>query len=381
MLIQEHYATYSGVQLPEIAPTFPVNFYPIPVKYITLSPKTGQPSKNYPHWAEVVRWCQPVLIKNGIHIIQLGEAEEPPIRGCVSKTGLSFRESSFVVQNSLLHLSGDSCFVHFAGMVKTPVLALYGSPLPAATGPYYKGKFEALEARNDLPSYETKESDPQIAYIKPETVVNKIFEMLGLRERVTIKTIKIGSMYYSQQISLIPDFAPDFQKLSKVRLVVRMDIAHNESLVAEVLKNRQRSTLLVCKDQPSKEFLEFCKGKVDRIMQKFGEDYDFEKLEQLKNSGIPYTLIWTGAKEKLGEVRFNLLDFDPVHTTKHEKLEEVTQGCYFKTNQTFLGRGKHYPSLWHYHRGVQGAGGEVGEAIKSEEFWEGSESYFFFQKG
>ncbi len=381
MHIAEHYATSSGVRLPENPPDFPVNFYPIPVRYITISPKTGQKSKDYPHWMETIRWAQPVLIKNGIHIIQLGEADEAPIRGCVAKMGLSFRESSFIVQNSLLHLSGDSCFVHFAGMVKTPVLALYGSTLPAATEPYYKGKFEALEARTDLPSYQPNERDPQIAYIKPEMVVNKIFEMLGLRERVTIQTIKIGDLYYSPQISFIPDFTPDFQKLSKVKLVVRMDVAHNEGLVAEVLKYRQKPSLLVCREHPSKDFLTFCKGKVDLIMQKFGEGYDIEKLEQLKNSGIPYTLIWTGEKEKLGDVRLDLLDFDPVHTQKHEKVEGVTEKSYFKTNQTFLGRGKHYPSLYHYRRGAEGAGGQIGDAVNSDEFWEGSEGYFFFQRG
>ncbi len=381
MKIIEHYATKAGVVLPAEPAPFPVNYHALPVKrFITLSAKTGQSAKDYPNWQEVVKWLYPVLIQHGIYIVQLGEAGEASIQGTVNKLGLTFRESSFLVQNADLHLSGDSVFVHFAGSVKTPVVALYGSTLPEVTGPYYKGEFHAISARTDLPSYKADEADPQIAYITPETVVNKVFEVLGLKERVNVESIEFGPAYNQKQISFIPDFMPDAQMMATIRLVIRLDIVHNENVAAEVLKHRKQPCMIVADKPLTKDFLQFCKGKVATITQKFGEGYDIQSLIDLKESGNPYQLVWMGDKDRLGDIRFELLDVDMVYTpVKPKRSDKITKESYFKTNQAFLGRGKHYPTLWHY-RHAQEQPGQVGDAIESDEFWESSDAYFFFKQ-
>jgi hypothetical protein len=383
MLLQQHYADKCGIQLPENPPKFETTYHPIPGRYITLSPKTGQPSKNYSHWPEVIQHIQPILHYHQIYIVQLGDSEESPILGCVPKMGISFRESAFLVENSLLHLSGDSCFVHFAGLVKTPIIALYGATLPEATGPYYRGEFKALRGNKGLPSFRAKESEPEIDNILPETVSNAVFETLGLKERINIETICIGKSYHSKQVTFIPDYVPNFQRLAGANLGVRLDVVHNENVVVELLKYRTKPLVLVCKEHPSKDFLNAARGKVSMLFQKFGENYSVEKLKDLKGSGIPYSLIWTGPKDLLGDVRLELLDYQPVGTEKTEVDERVGPDTWFKTGQLFLGRGKTYSSLWHYNHEISTQSGhpaKVGGAYKSEEFWQSKDAFNFFRE-
>lgn len=382
MLLQQHISDKAGVKLPESPPKFETNYHPIPGRYITLSPKTGQKSKNYSHWPEVIQHIQPILHYHQIYIVQLGEIEEAPILGCVPKMGISFRESAFLVENSLLHLSGDSCFVHFAGFVETPIIALYGSTLPEATGPYYRGKFKALRGNKGLPSYRPDEKDPEIDNIAPETVSNSIFEELGLKERINIETISIGKNYNNKQITFIPDHVPDFRRLAGATLGVRLDVIHNENVVVELLKHRKKPIVIVSKEHPSKDFLDAARGKVSMFYQKLSENYSVEKLKELKSSGIPYSLIWTGPKDLLGDVRLELLDYQPVGTEKTEVDERVGAETWFKTGQLFLGRGKTYSSLWHYNHEIPTQSGhptKVGGAYKSDEFWQSKDAFNFFK--
>ncbi len=385
MKILEHYALAAGVKIPETPHEFPVNFHPILGDYISLSPKTGQKSKDYDHWPEVVRMISGILQKKGMWIVQIGESSETPIKGCVTKTGLSFRESSFIVQNSKLHLSGDSCFVHFGGAVNTPILALYGSTLPEATGPYFKGRYEALSARKGLPSYLPDEANKEVNNIKPEDVANKALEMLGLPDRIPMETIGFGKAYYLPQMMIIPDFVPEFEKIANNNLVVRMDLKHDENLVGEILRHRKRPITMVTKKYLSLDFLKAAKGGIGQLLQLLDNDFlknesNFEQVENLKKSGIPYSLVWIGDKDKLGDVRLKLLDFNPVHTKKLEKVEGVTAKTSFVSRQVILGRGKPYASIWHYRRGIEGLMGEVGQALQDDEFWESGDSLYFFKR-
>ncbi len=379
MKLLERIATKSGVSLPAEPSPFPVNYHPIPGQYITFSSKTGQESKNYPHWAEIVRWLQPILLKYKIFIVQIGGKGEEPFNGVVSKIGLTFRESSFLVQNSLLHLSGDSCFVHFAGMVKTPIVAVYGATLPESAGPYYKGDFHPIEDRSELPSYLTTEQDPQIAKIKPETIVNRVLEVLGLKERVDIETIEFGSLYHQKQISYIPDFLADGQKLAEVKLVIRLDGNHNENYAAAVLQHRRKPTVIIAEKPMTEDFLKMAKGKVARLYIRLKDDYQVDYIQTIKESGIPYTLIWEGKKENLGQAKIKLFEYEPIVTPQSRKNPSVDKNCYFKTQQAFLGRGKKYFSMWHYKHFEEGQG-LIGNAIESEDFWESAEGFFFYKR-
>ena len=386
MKILENYATSAGVKIQKDPHEFPVNFHPILGKYITISIKTGQSSKNYDYFQDVVKIIYPVLFQNNIIIVQIGESDEFPIPGCVIKTGLSFRESAFIVQNSSLHVSGDSCFCHFAGHVKTPLLGLYGATSPSSTGPYWTGAFEALQGNSGIPGYNADEKDApkEINNIFPENIANKIFKMLNIKARLNIKTICFGKLYNNSQISFIPDFEPQYKKLQSCKLLVRMDVCHNEEIVSKLMNYRKVELSIMAEKPLSENFLKYCQGRVHRILQILKDGYKISDLENLKNSGIPYILVWAGKEESLPDARLELFDFEPVGLKRIEKDSRITRDSIFSTKQFFLGRGKHYSSVWHYNHGIsedsREVGREVGDAIDSDDFWESKDAFYFFNK-
>jgi hypothetical protein len=142
---------------------------------------------------------------------------------------------------------------------------------------------------------------------------------------------------------------------------------------------------MVTKKYLSPDFLKAAKGGIGQLLQLLDNNFlknenDFEQIENLKKSGIPYSLVWIGDKDKLGDVRLKLLDFNPVHTKKLEKVEGVTAKTSFVSRQVILGRGKPYASIWHYRRGIEGLMAEVGQALEDEEFWESADSLYFFER-
>ena len=383
MKILENYSVQSGVEIPANPHKFPTNYHPFPLeRYISFSRKTDQSSKDYDHWPSVVEFIIPILQAYKIAIIQIGGKEEKLVPHCIPKINLPLRESAFLVENSLLHISGDSVLCHFAGSVKTPLLGLYGSTLVEAATPYWTGDFVALRGNLGLPSYLPDESKKEINNIKPEEVANKIFEMLGLQERVNIKTLYIGEEFYNQQFSYIPDCLMDFKKVADIRLICRMDLAFNEQLVFELLKYRNKPVLIQTKQYLSEGFLSAAKTKISRVVQMIDEDFSFEKLSFLKKSGIPYMLVWCGNPDNIGDAKIKLFDFDPIYTKVPQKFDFVTKDTLFRTKHTFAARGKNYPTIWHYKNNIPGDWSilPVGEAIDSPDFWETPEMFSFFSK-
>jgi hypothetical protein len=261
---------------------------------------------------------------------------------------------------------------------------LYGSTSPSSTSPYWAGVFEALQGNSGLPSYEPQENDKEINKITPENVSDKVFEMLNIKARLNMRSISFGKLYNNSLISFIPDFEPDYNKLSSCKLFVRMDIHHNEEIVFNLLKSRNSPVSIITHTPLSGNFLKAARSKVQRIIQTFKEGYKLEDLENLKNSGIPYSLVWIGKKDNLSDVRLELFDFEAVGSRVVERDDRIKKDTLFTTKQFFLGRGKHYVSAWHYKHGVEElsseVGREVGDALESDEFWESKDAFYFFEK-
>ena len=87
MHILESYALQNDLKIDR--PHLYEKFFPLAVdKYITLDTSSlGTSAMSYDHWKLVVNLISPILQKEGITIIQLGEKKCQPIEGCYIAIG------------------------------------------------------------------------------------------------------------------------------------------------------------------------------------------------------------------------------------------------------------------------------------------------------
>lgn len=363
MTLAETYALQCGVELPENPPEFPTLFFPLPEKYVSLSTKSGQIGKDYDHFMLVVKMLFPVLKQHGICILQLGLKDEAQIPGTY-KYDLTIRQSAEAIKNSLCHIGIDTMSAHLAGAFKTPLVELFGMTSKDSVRPHYLGKHIFLSG-TDNPSYNPNENPKTVNNIEPELVANAVFEMLGLRERVGIKSKFIGPAYYQRGVELIPNFRPDYNQLAKGNLIVRMDQVHNEQILAETIQCRQEAIAIYT----NKSFENITFEKVGFLRCYIDENYDKEDLIKISKYPMQKEFIYLGPKEKINELRRDLLsphDFPPIAPLVVSE-EPIKPEDRVSSQKMILSAGAAYCSIYHAKRGIPGMENiPVGDAADNE---------------
>lgn len=374
--IAQVYANSLGVKL-GAAPEVPTVFEPTPPKYICISTSTGQPAKNYDYWSEVIFLLSPILAKNGYQILQVGTNNDPVLPGVVDKRGIALRNTFHVIRNSALSLSGDTFNVHLAGMYGIPVVAVYGSTNPKSVGPYWHGKCILIEPDQGEPSYRVDEYPKRVNQIKPETIAQKCFEILGIKETIRVNTTKIGAKYNQFKSEVIPDSIPNhFAQLPNV--TIRLDVHHNESAAAHMLGSRECAVIA---NKPVEErFLKAFKDRIAHFVYVLEEDYSLDFVKLLHTSGVRYHLT-TKMTEKMNELKLKFnFDFNPVQPYSVNRFE-VDKEQLFKTTRHFISKGQSFSSLYHYKKGIpfQGRPEKIGDAADSDDWMDSGEFYYVFE--
>ena len=358
----QNLAKETGVPIPAAAQKLPSNYSPIPDPYVVFS------SVGYPHCPQVIELLGPVLQNYGIRLVQVGDPSEPQMQGCINKTGISLSEVQFLIDNSLLYFSHNCGFTYLASISKTPCITLLPPSVDSTSIPHY--------SVNTTPVWPSNGAET----VMPEVLVNLALEILGLKERTNLKSVYIAPKYHQRQFSWMMDSEIRFDKYQEIPLVARMDINHNENLLFELIKHRKKPILVIASQTLSKEFLSAAKKGIETVIQWIDENYDKSGLEILKRSGVNYTLAYNGPEEKLGQVKFDLFDFNPIQKQVVKKIENVTEETYFRTKQAFGGRNKLYASLWHFNQDIPIAPNQkVGKALYEDDFWQSLESLFFYE--
>jgi len=180
MNLLERYSLSTGFKINKLFPD--ENFYPVPSKYITIQTSSGMESKNYDYYSDVLDVIAPKLKEMGYEILHIGrDCKEYPY--CVNLINqLNINQTFYVLRNSKLHLGNDSFAVHLAGLHDVPIVALYGPTTAINHGPHFRKNSKLIESHRNgkNPSFSAQESPKTINYIKPEEVINEVFEKLGV---------------------------------------------------------------------------------------------------------------------------------------------------------------------------------------------------------
>lgn len=126
--------------LPEIANSLPTNFQQpvdmvytvdktdsvegLPPKFVCLATETFPPRTwDIEKWEQVISWFN----ANNLPVILLGKQSIPIAGNYIDlRDKLTLRQSVFILSKSSLLVSVDSCFVHFAEILKIPAIVLMG---------------------------------------------------------------------------------------------------------------------------------------------------------------------------------------------------------------------------------------------------------------
>jgi hypothetical protein len=303
-LVQE-YAKSCGVKIGE--PVVSCSFLPVPcARYITIQ-TSSIPAKEYQYWSEVFDIVKKTLAKRGISIVQIKHKDEKEISGVDYVATGSLKQLFSVVKGSILHIGIDSVFTHFAAHSGVKSITIYTNANPENIRPWKpRGKLvEIISPKNGAKfSYSNQESPRTIDLVYPEEIATNIFKSLGIKKQVTRKTLFVGSRCYDECIDIIPS---ESCELVSDKINVRMDIAHSEQNLSDILK---RNVVEVTLFQPiCNEILE---SRRINVINYLSNEFDKKFVMKVRSLGIQINLLCL-SEGNLANQRLEFFDFDVTH--------------------------------------------------------------------
>ena len=352
-------------------------FYPLPfTRFLTVHASSGMGSKNYPLWSEVIKTIKPYLAAQNIEIVQLGEKNDPPLPDCYHTMGkTNIHQANYLVQNALCHAGNDSVWIHRAGHLKKPVVAGYGPTTEANHGPldYDADKTILLSShrwgRN--PTFASQENPLSIGLIDPFEVARSVLKVLDIPNTIVEKTLHVGHTYNATLFELIPNVVPSPQFNPEMPLAVRMDIEHNEQVLAATLQTG-RKVNLVLKAPINLNLLTAFRASIQSFNFEINEETPLDYVKSVKKTLQNLTFFSrTADLDELSRIRFKFFDIINVQHIpnktredfekesaeyQNRPLEDVKKeldsllksgNLKFKANKFVLSKGKTYLSLAH----------------------------------
>ena len=300
--LAEEYAKSCGVKIGK--PVLKTHYFPIlEDKYITIHNDKKVQSKEYNLWTDVLSLLKPEL--GDIKVIQIGAAGEETIEGVDKHIPTNtLKQCSYIINNSLGHVGIDSVPVHIASALDKPVVGIYSHTYANTCSPLWNEKSKAIVIESDRggkkPSFSLEEHPKTINFIKPEEIAQAVLDVLDINKTINHKTIFIGNNYTSSFVEVIPT---QNTEVRASHIDVRMDYAHNEQVLSNIIKNNKVEVTL---SKPiNLKFL--YSGRINKIVYK-ADSFDSEFLNEIKKSSIPHVIICTSA-ENLSDERAKNFDF------------------------------------------------------------------------
>ena len=329
MHLLENFALNSGSKIdkPYIYDTY------IPLQWDTDKYITFQPwgtdrfdSRKYSYWEEVLDILRPIFNKENIHIVQIGRANEPQIKGTMSMAGkTTINQAAYLIKNSILHLGVDSFGVHFASGFEKKIVALYSNMTPELSGPYWSKPedvrlISSLE-EGESPSYSMVEDPKTIDRIKAEFIAKQVCELLNLEFTYDFETVYMGKEYAQKRIEVVPtNHIGNWQDFNVDSLILRMDKHFNEGVCASQLEKCKCS---IVSDKPIRlDLLNFYKDKIAETVFVIKDDQNIEYLNQAKSMGIKLFLISHLPEEELNKIKLKYLDVGRILSSPHPSKEK-----------------------------------------------------------
>lgn len=388
MHLLESYALQSGKKIDKIK--ILEKFYPLPFsKYITIHPYSKQ-SKTFDYWIEVLDIIFPLLQKENIQIVQIGAANEKPLPNCYQTQGnTNIGQVSYLIKNSLLHLSVDSFSAIFAAHYDIPLVALYSNNYLSAVKPFFGTKekqilLEPHRLDNEKPSFSLEEHPKTINKIKPEKIAESICKLLNLGFNHPYKTLLIGNNYINTIVESLPNQIINPKIFGSNFMNIRMDFHFDENILAQQL---QVCPCTIVTDKPiTEDIIKGLRKNIKEVYYEIKEDNNPNFIKLLIKYTIPYFLYSYLSSEKLNPIKLNYMDFNLI-VNREIKIPEILKDkdynkIYYKSNKFTLSDGKIFTSYASLKNDIPAKSFQdnIHQIINSDDFWKEIEYLYLFEK-
>lgn len=328
-------------------PTLQPHYFPIlQDKYVTFHNSDKCPSKSYSYWEDVIKILKHEFDGQGIKIFQVGTKDDKKIDGVdefFNET--SFKQSSFLIENSMGHFGIDSAPVHIASALDVPTVSIYSHTYAATCSPLWskKGNATVIESHRNgnKPSFSNHEDPKTIDLIKPEEIANAVFKMVGLKNAKSQKTLFFGTKYKHKTVDIIPSEIPNDFLAEDATVRVRMDVLFNEAILQSILLKSKRKIEIVTKERINTAMLDSFKDRISKVVYK-NSDLDQSFLSFLSESGLDFQLLCLDEKE-VSSQRLKFFDYeislcDELKTAKKlkKKYKKESSGIQFSSGRVYL---------------------------------------------
>ena len=370
-------------------------FFPLAVdEYITIDTSSMNTSAmSYDHWQLVVDIIKPSLEAKCIQIVQLGEKNCTPLTGCYMAIGqCNFNQKSYVIKNSLLHLSSNNESSHISSHFdkKSIILFPYNCYV-SQFKPYWSSpqNLEILqgESSNLRPSYNPNENPKSINTIRPEEIAEKALCFLNINTfKTQYKTLRIGSSFHRPRIESNLSHLLDAKKLGMSSLIMRMDLNFNEE---NLIKQLQNCPCSIITNRPLNDFIisNYHKQIVELVYY-INDDHDPEFIKKIKSKSITFLLRTRKDQEAIKDLKLDYFDLGMIQPIPEKNKNDFIElkdknNLYYKSKHFIIHDNQFYPCTAALNRLKQGSPTmehEPQEVIDDPIFWEEEEHFQFFEK-
>tara|TARA_E500000318_G_scaffold61379_1_gene56955 strand:- start:350 stop:1471 length:1122 start_codon:yes stop_codon:yes gene_type:complete len=222
--IAEVYAKDLGVKIG--TPKLTEHFYPgLPDRYITLQSSNKMPASHYFYWEVVLHLLKKFI--GDIKIVQVGGGQDQLIPGVDASTlGCTYKQMNYIIKKSLTHFGCDSVPGHVASVYDVPSVILHFNLYPSNSRPIFHKNNSCISLSPDFsnikPSFSLNGN--RINEIKPETIAQSILDQLNIKQKITFKTIRIGSEFHNENVEIVPNFNGLISNLKDKPVNIRGDL-------------------------------------------------------------------------------------------------------------------------------------------------------------
>lgn len=382
MHILESYSLNCGSKIDK--PFIYKNYFPLPLeKYIVFTNQNKVQSKDYSYWQDVINFIFPVLEKNGIKIIQLGQRDSFYYDRVVNLCGqVSINQAAYIIERSMLFVGPDGFECQVAGAEGIPVVSINSCSYAANTGPYFGNKskkisFESyLSNNNKKPSFNLQENPKTVNTIKPESIARAIFSLLDLKDKVPLNTIFTGAKYSHNTIQ---ESIPNNQGLLfnvDHPVEIRADYDCDPESLAIQLSNYKKSVLVM--DKPLDiNMLKHFKPNIAMTVLKIKDNENRSFVSKLIESGMKPVLISELPQEEINKLKINYYDCDNINKiqnvpqNKVDELKKSIDKLYYRSCKITGAKDRLHYSIAAYENGVVMKNHyEYQKVIDCKSFWD-----------